>query len=83
MRQPKIKVKDEGYNHEIFGIKIPHAYKAQRKATKIEQVQELVKKGAIFSASGTFMHIGSIIITSEALLSASRIVLDNRNATSK
>ena len=35
----KINFKDEGYNHDIFYIKIPHAYKAQRKATKKEQVQ--------------------------------------------
>ena len=76
-------MKDEGYNHEIFDIKIPHAYKAQRKATKIEQVQELVKKGATFSASGIFMHTGSILIIPEALLSASRTVLDNRNAKAK
>ena len=79
----KIKLKDEGYNHEIFDIKIPHAYKAQRKATEIEQVQELVKKGATFSASGIFMHTGSMLITSEALLSASRTVLVNRNAKAK
>ena len=39
----KIKLKNEGYNHEIFDIKIPHAYKAQRKATEKEQGQELVK----------------------------------------
>ena len=79
----KIKFKDEDYNHEIFDIKIPHAYKAQRKATKIEQVQELVNKGATFSASGIFMHTRSMFITSEAILSASRIVLDNRNAKAK
>ena len=35
----KINLKGEGYNHEIFDIKIPHAYKAQRKATETEQVQ--------------------------------------------
>ena len=79
----KIKLKGEGYNHEIFDIKISHAYKAQWKATKIEQVQELVKKGATFSASGIFMHTGSMLITSEALLCVSRTVLDNRNTKAK
>ena len=29
----KINLKYEGYNHEIFDINTPHAYKAQRKAT--------------------------------------------------
>ena len=42
-----------------------------------------MKKGATFSAFGIFMHTGSILITSEALLSASRTVLDNRNAKAK
>ena len=79
----KINLKNEGYNHEIFYINIPHDHKAQRKATNIEQVQELVNKGATFSASGIFMHTGSMFITSEAILSASRIVLDNRNAKAK
>ena len=31
----KIKLKDEGYNHKIFHINIPHAYKVQRKVTEI------------------------------------------------
>ena len=31
----KIKLKDDGYIHEIFDVKIPHAYKAQRKVTEI------------------------------------------------
>ena len=79
----KIKLKDEGYNHEIFDINIPHAYKAQRKATEIEQFQELVKKGVTFSASGIFMHTGSMLITLEALFSASRTVLDNINEKAK
>jgi len=70
----KIKLKNEGINHEIFDIKIPHAYKAQRKATEEEQVQELVKKSATFSASGIFMHTGSMLLTSDVLLSASRTV---------
>ena len=42
-----------------------------------------MNKGATFSASGIFMHSGSMLITSEALLSASRKVLDNRNEKAK
>ena len=44
----KIKLKYEGSNHEISDIKIPHAYKSQQKATEIEHIKELVKKGATF-----------------------------------
>ena len=75
----KAKLKDEGFNHEIFDVDIPHAYKAERKDTEEEQVEQLVKKGATFSASGIFMNTGSMLITSDALLSASKQVLDNRN----
>ena len=75
----KDKLKEEGYNQDIFDVNIPQAYKAQRKDTEEQQVEELVKKGATFSASGIFMNTGSMLITSDALLSASKQVLDNRN----
>jgi len=38
-----------------------------------------VKKGATFSASEIFMNTCSILITSDALLSASKQVLDDMN----
>ena len=42
-----------------------------------------MKKGATFYASRIFMHTGSMLITPEALLSASRTVLVNINAKAK
>ena len=75
----KTKLKEEGFNHEILDVKIPHAHKTERKDTEQEQIEQLVKKGATFSVSGIFMNTGSMLITSDTLLSASKQVLHNRN----
>ena len=72
---------DEGFNVEgIFDAEIPTAAKVRRNSTAEDQVKALVAQKEGFSASSIFTNIGTMYITSGAILKAQRIQLENERA---
>ena len=79
--QAKIELMDEGFNVEgIFDAEIPTAAKVRRNNTEEDQVKALVARKGGFSASSIFTNIGTMCITSGAILKAQRIQLENDRA---
>ena len=75
----KIELKQEGFNVEgIFDAEVPTATKLRRKETEEEQANALVERKGGFSASAIFTNIGTMCVTSGAIIKAQRIQLEKK-----
>ena len=67
---------DQGFNVEgIFDAEIPTATTLRRKETDDEQVKALVDRKGGFSASAIYTNIGTMCVTSSAVLKVQRMQL--------
>ena len=70
---------DQGFNVEgIFDAEIPTATTLRRKETEDEQVKALVDRKGGFSASAIYTNIGTMCVTSSAILKAQRMQLEQQ-----
>ena len=70
----KLALKYKGFNVEgIFDAEVPTATKLRRKETEEEQVKALVERRGGFSASAIFTNVGTMCVTSGAIIKAQRI----------
>ena len=75
----KLELKQEGFNIEgIFDAEVPTATKLRRKETEEEQVKALVERKGGFSASAIFTNVGTVCVTSTAIIKAQRIQLKKK-----
>ena len=75
----KLELKQEGFNVEgIFDAEVPTATKLRRKETEEEQVKALVDRNGGFSASAIFTNVGTMCVTSGAIIKAQRIQLEKK-----
>ena len=75
----KMELKHEGFNVEgIFDAEVPTATKLRRKETEEEQVKALVERKGGFSASAIFTNIGTMCVTSGAIIKAQRLQLEQK-----
>ena len=73
----KLDLKAQGFNVDgIFDAEIATATNLKRKDTEDDQVQALVARKGAFSASAIFTNIGTMCVTSSAILKAQRIQLE-------
>ena len=77
----KIDVAKDGFNHEVFDMTLPQAFKVCCKKEEKDQEEALIKNGATFSASGIFIHTGSMLLNSKVVIAASKKVLENMQST--
>ena len=69
----------QGFNVEgIFDAEIPTATTLRRKETQEEQVKALVDRKGGFSASAIYTNIGTMCVTSGAVLKAQRMQLEHQ-----
>ena len=69
----------QGFNVEgIFDAEIPTATTLRRKETQEEQVKALVDRKGGFSASAIYTNIGTMCVTSGAVLKAQRMQLEQQ-----
>ena len=71
-------LKKEGFNHAAFDAKIPQAFIIKRKKTEEEQIESLITNKAVFSCSGLFLHTGNMLIIGDAIVKASKKVLQEK-----
>ena len=70
---------EEGFNVEgIFDAEIPTATTLRRKETEDEQVKALVDRKGGFSASAIYTNIGTMCVTTSAVLKAQRMQLEHQ-----
>ena len=75
--EAKLDLKEQGFNVDgIFDAEIATATKLKRKETEDDQVKALVARKGAFSASAIFTNIGTMCVTSGAILKAQRIQLE-------
>ena len=74
---------EKGFNVEgIFDAEIPTATTLRRKETQEEQVKALVDRKGGFSASAIYTNIGTMCVTSGAVLKAQRMQLEQQKKAS-
>ena len=77
--EAKLDLKKEGFNVEgIFDAEIPTATNLRSKETEDEQVKALIERKGGFSASAIYTNIGTMCITSGAVLKAQRYQLEKK-----
>ena len=77
--EAKVKLLEEGFNVEgIFDAEIATATKLRRKETEEEQINALIDRKGGFSASSIFTNIGTMCVTSSAVLKAQRTQLNQQ-----
>ena len=73
----KLDLKAQGFNMDgIFDAEIATATNLKRKGTEDDQVKALVARKGAFSASAIFTNIGTMCITTTAVLKAQRMQLE-------
>ena len=78
-KDTKVKLLEEGFNvGDIFDAEIPTATTLRRKETEDEQVKALVDRKGGFLASSIYTIIGTMCVTSSAVLKAQRMQLEQQ-----
>ena len=73
----KLDLREQGFNVDgIFDAEIATATNLKRKDTEDDQVKALVARKGAFSASAIFTNIGTMCVTSTAILKAQRMQLE-------
>ena len=77
--EAKLYLKKEGFKFEvIFDTEIPTATNIRRKETEDKHVKALIERKGGFSASSIYTNIGTMCITSGAVLKAQMYQLEKK-----